>query len=491
MPTRQIASSTLWQLGSQIVMAALSILTVKFVAIGLSKELAGNYNSAYGFLQLFGILADFGLYAVGVREMARAKDRSMVLGALIIIRSVILILSLALALALIWLLPQWQGTPLPLSVSIAALVPFFTLLAGILRTVFQVHYKMQCVFVAEVTQRVITTGLIGLFIVVGIRTSDDTGILYSFLLIGGVGSFVLFLISLIAAGRMEHIRWNADRAVIISILRQSIPFGAAFLCMALYRQLDVTMIALLRPDFEIQNAEYGFVLRMVEMGYIIPTFLLNSVLPTLSERDGRGEGTAVLLGKTLMILLFLGTTAALFCAFWSRPLVQLLTTDAYLSTPETYGSDTALMLMGFPVFLNGLVQYGFYVLLNRGRSKPLITILGCGAVLSIGLNYILIPQYGYIGATITSNIVHVMLAVTLMIAALRTMPVKLPLLSLVKIFLFAWMLGMGLWKFVPLLENEILTVVGLGVASLGIVLLIPLLGIHTMFLERSGTRNIS
>ena len=53
------------------------------------------------------------------------------------------------------------------------------------------------------------------------------------------------------------------------------------------------------------------------------------------------------------------------------------------------------------------------------------------------------------------------------------------------------MLGMGLWKFVPLLENEILTVVGLGVASLGIVLLIPLLGIHTMFLERSGTRNIS
>ncbi|OGJ65925.1 hypothetical protein A3B61_05345, partial [Candidatus Peribacteria bacterium RIFCSPLOWO2_01_FULL_53_10] len=385
MPTRQIASSTLWQLGSQIVMAALSILTVKFVAIGLSKELAGNYNSAYGFLQLFGILADFGLYAVGVREMARAKDRSMVLGALIIIRSVILILSLALALALIWLLPQWQGTPLPLSVSIAALVPFFTLLAGILRTVFQVHYKMQCVFVAEVTQRVITTGLIGLFIVVGIRTSDDTGILYSFLLIGGVGSFVLFLISLIAAGRMEHIRWNADRAVIISILRQSIPFGAAFLCMALYRQLDVTMIALLRPDFEIQNAEYGFVLRMVEMGYIIPTFLLNSVLPTLSERDGRGEGTAVLLGKTLMILLLLGTTAALFCAFWSRPLVQLLTTDAYLSTPETYGSDTALMLMGFPVFLNGLVQYGFYVLLNRGRSKPLITILGCGAVLSIGL----------------------------------------------------------------------------------------------------------
>ena len=61
-------------------MAALSILTVKFVAIGLTKELAGSYNSAYGYLQLFGILADFGLYAVSVREVSKTKDPSKILG---------------------------------------------------------------------------------------------------------------------------------------------------------------------------------------------------------------------------------------------------------------------------------------------------------------------------------------------------------------------------------------------------------------------------
>jgi O-antigen/teichoic acid export membrane protein len=223
---------------------------------------------------------------------------------------------------------------------------------------------------------------------------------------------------------------------------------------------------------------------MVEMGYVIPTFLLNSVLPTLSERDGRGEDTAALLGKTLMILLLLGSTAALFCIFWSRPLVQLLTTDAYLSTPGKYGSDTALMLMGLPVFLNGLVQYGFYVLLNRGRSKSLMMILGSGAILSVGMNYALIPMYGYIGATVTSNIIHMVLAIALMTAALRTMPVKLPLIAFVKIFLFAWVLGMGLWIVAPVLKNEVLTVVGLGIASLGMFVLIPLLGIQKMFVGR-------
>ncbi len=483
MPTKQIASSTLWQLSSQIVMAALSILTVKFVAIGLSKELAGNYNSAYGYLQLFGILADFGLYAVGVREMARAKDRASVLGALMIIRTGILLFSLALALLLVWLLPQWRGTPLPLSVSIAALVPLFTLLAGILRTVFQVHHRMQYVFAAEVTQRIITTGLVALFIIAGVRGSKDTGILYTFLFIGGVGACVLMLISFAAALRFEKIRWHIDRSIIASVLRQSIPFGAAFLCMALYRQFDVTMIALLRPDFEIQNAEYGFVLRMVEMGYVIPTFLLNSVLPTLSEHDDRGEDTRDLLGKTLIVLLLLGTIAALFCIFWSRPLVQLLTTDAYLSTRTKYGSDTALMLMGLPVFLNGLVQYGFYVLLNRGRSKPLVIMLGAAAIISLGMNAVLIPLYGYVGATITSNVIHVLLASTLMIAALRTMPAKLPAHALTKIFLFACVLGTGLWKTAPLLSSEIPTVFGLIAATIAMGIIMFIFRIHTVFLS--------
>ena len=156
MSNRAIATSTLWQIASQCAMAALSILTVKFVAVGLTKELAGYYNSSYGYLQLFGILADFGLYAIAVREVAAAKNRSEVLSGLIILRTLILALSLALSLALVWILPQWKGTPLPLSVTLAAFVPFFTLLAGILRTVFQVTYRMHYGFIAQETQRVIT-----------------------------------------------------------------------------------------------------------------------------------------------------------------------------------------------------------------------------------------------------------------------------------------------------------------------------------------------
>ncbi len=465
MATKQIAASTLWQLASQVIMAALSILTVKFVAIGLTKELAGNYNSAYGFLQLFGILADFGLYAVAVREVSKAKRREDVLGALIIIRSIILFISLAAALIFVWFLPMWKGTPLPLSVTIAALVPFFSLLAGMLRTIFQVYYKMHYVFIAEVVQRIITVSLIGMFIAMGVRGSNDLQILHMFLFIGGIGSFVLFLISLTLGNKLIKIRLSFDRALLMDLTRKAAPFGIAFLCMALYRQFDITLIALLRPDFELQNAYYGFVLRMADMGFIIPTFLLNSTLPQLSENDQKGEDTRSMLGRTFLIVLILGSISFLFSVLWSRPLIQLMTTDAYLSTAARPGSDTALRLLGIPMFLNGFVIYAFYVLLNRHKWRRLVICLMSAAVLSIIANIIVIPSYGFVGAACVSIGIHILLTLVLFPQSLKVMPMHIERRHWMQWLTFSFCLAAFLWMMAPVLTNEITTAIGLVAAT--------------------------
>lgn len=466
MSTKQIASSTLWQLGSQITMAALSIITVKFVAIGLSKELAGNYNSAYGFLQLFGILADFGLYAVAIREVSREEaEREKVLGVLIVIRSCIVVASLSLALLVAWLLPQWNGTPLPIGVTIAAFVPFFTLLAGIIRTVFQVHYKMHFVFLAEVTQRIITTSLIGFFVITGVRNSIDISVYKMFLGFGGFGAFVLFAISVLSGNSLMRIRPHFDWNLMKQLLQKAAPYGIAFFCMALYRQFDITIIAMLRPDFEIQNAYYGFVNRMTDMGFLIPTFLLNSTLPILSERDAKGEDTSALLGKTLLILLILGSVSALFSALWSRPLVQLLTTESYLSTPTQAGSDTALQWMSIPLFLNSFVLYSFYILLTKHKWKQLVMTLLLAAVGSVTINANVIPEYGFMGAVFTSSVVHLFLSIALLPQALHTMPTTLSLQQIGRWLLFVVLLATALHLIRPWLGNELYTAAGLVLMS--------------------------
>lgn len=480
MSSRAIATSTFWQLASQVTMAALSILTVKFVAIGLSQELAGNYNSAYGYLQLFGILADFGLYAVAVREVSKATDRERVLGTLMVLRIIILLLSLVSALILVWALPQWRGTPLPLGVTIAALVPFFTLLAGVVRTVFQIHYKMHYVFIAEVIQRVITVSLIALFIIAGTRNSTDLSVYHAFLFIGGLGAFVLFALSLFFGNKVMKVRMHFDWELLKRLFVRAAPFGLAYLCMALYRQFDITMIALLRPDFEIQNAFYGFVVRMSDMGFIIPTFLLNSTLPILSERDSKGIDTRSLLGKTFLILLILGSISALFSALWARPIMQLLTTESYLSTATAPGSDTALQLISIPLFLNSMVLYSFYVLLNKHAWRRLVATLSIAAIASLILNYFLIPPYGFVGACYTAIIIHIGLVVVLLPQGLSVMPVSLTRKHIAQWATFTVATAALLWLFRGVLTNELTTVIGLTAATVYMIVIGWAIGLHRL-----------
>ncbi|TSC59127.1 MAG: Heteropolysaccharide repeat-containing protein [Candidatus Peregrinibacteria bacterium Greene0416_19] len=421
---RAIAASTLWQMASQIAMAALSILTVKFVAVGLTKELAGNYNTAYGYLQFFGILADFGLYAVAVREVSRAEHPERVLGSLLVLRICILLLSLGSALAVVWIMPAWHGTPLPLSVTIASLVPFFTLLAGMLRTAFQVTHRMRYVFIAEVAQRIVSTATIGVFIVLGVRESADTSVLFIFLAAGGLGAMVLSLLSLVFAKKIMVIRPVWDPVMLRHLFRQAAPYGVAFLCTALYRQFDVTLIARLRPDYEIQNAYYGFVQRMMDMAYLLPTFLLNSTLPVLGERDKSGADARGLLGKVFLAILLLGTVSFLFALLWARPLTQLLTTEQYLSHPGQPGSDTALAILSVSMFMNGIILYSFYALLHRHAWKPLVMTLAAGVIVSLAGNIMLIPPLGFVGAARTSALVHTLLAVLLLPQAMKILPMR-------------------------------------------------------------------
>lgn len=469
---QKIAASTLWQLSSQLTMAALSILSVKFVAMALSLELAGYYNSAYGYLQVFGILADFGLYAVAVREMSRAERKEEVLSALIFLRSIILVLSLGSAVALAWLLPRWSGTPLPLGITLAAFTPFFTLLAGTLRSVFQINYRLHYVFIAEVSQRILTTALLGSIIVLGIRGGTDVRLFYICTFIGGVGALLLLILSWIFSRRLLRptIHWHS--AIIRRLLRSALPFGTAYLLLAFCRHFDLTLIALLREDFQIQNAYYGFVHRIGEMGFLIPTFLLNSILPIVSERRERGEDATALLGKTFLLLLLLGTTAGLFAAFWPRPLIALLTTREYLSTAVSPGADTALRLASVPMFLYGFILFAFYMALVHGEWRRLLITLIVAGSLSLGCNLLLIPQLGFVGAATTAIVVQSLLVSLLLPSTLRHVRPQFPPTAFVRWFVFSLLLAVGLWLTRPFLVNDILTFLGLAGAGavLGVLL---------------------
>jgi O-antigen/teichoic acid export membrane protein len=474
-----IARSTLWQLASQLIMAGLSILSMKFIALSLTKELAGIYNSSYGFLQIFGYIADFGLYAVALREMSTANNHDRVMSSLISVRALTMTIAFSSAILIAWSIPAWRATPLSLAITLAALVPFFTLLAGTMRAVFQVTFRMHWVFIAEVTQRIITASLIGIPVFIGIRESGSTELLYALIAVGGGAAAVLFFISFIEAQRIMPMRWVWDLREIKRLIRLSAPFGIAFLMTALYRQLDTTFIAFLRPDdFDIQNAYYGFVLRMVEMGYLIPTFLLNSALPLVMAEEKRASPDGLLLLRTLLALIIFAIITSAFALCWSRPLIALLTTASYLSTQTHAGSDTAFMIMSVPLFVSAFIQFSFYVLLAHHHTKILTWAMTAAAIFSIALNMYLIPRFGFIGAAATSAVTQTILAIVLWPTTHGLMRQHLSFGLFLRLASFALILTAILYAIAPLLTSAYLTIGGgiiMGVVIMGLLMTTGLL----------------
>ncbi len=480
--TRQIAASTLWQIASQAVMAALSIVTVKLVAVGLTRELAGTYNSAYGYLQFFGILADAGLYAVAVRELSRTKDEGRTLGTLVLLRLIVTAVVFSAAIGIAWSIPSWRESPLSIAITIAAFVPVFTLLAGIQRSVFQTHYRMRPVFTAEVLQRVVTAGLIGGTVAFGVRQSGDPRMAWWFLSVGSIGAFVLLTLSSIFARRIVRIRAVWDPETMKRLLKLALPFGAAYLCMALYRNMDMTLIALLRPDFEIQNALYGFALRANEMAFLIPTFLLNSTLPLVSRRLAEGEDVSALVRRTFITVTLLSLTAGLMAMIWARPLMHLLTTEQYLSTFDAPGADTALFLLGPSMILNGIVLFCFYALLSLGDAKRLTWSLCTAAALSQVLNIMLIPDFGFVGAAVTSLTVHLLIALLLLSTTLRKLRLAEASLERGGLAAYGLLLAIALLMIRPMLVEEWMTGIGILAAGAVSALLVEILGLRRILM---------
>lgn len=465
MSTRKIASSTLWQLLSQGVAVVLGIISIKLVTVALSPALVGNYQTVYAYLQIFGILADFGLYAVAVRELTRAEDKHLALAALFLLRACITFLSLGAAILLGFFL--FRGTPLPLGIAIASFVPFFILLGGMYRAAFQAEYRMREVFIAEFLSKVIPVLLMASLVFSSVRESAALQDYHLFLLFGVAGSLAFFLAILIFARSLSwfdkglsEVFHYSRKEVLQEFARFSkfaMPYGLAFLMTTIYRQSDITLIAILRSDYEIQNAYYGVAMRLAEVGFLLPTLVMNSVLPSIALEDSNLR-SPFFLGKVLFSLLVLGSVVSLTAFFWAKPLILLVSHESYVSDAFGVGAERALMLLSVSIFLSMLITYFFYVLLLVHAWERLLLATSIAAFLSVVLNLFLIPPYGFIGAGMTSILAHTFLAISLAGLTIMKMPVCLRFAQVYQWFAFSLTYAVFLYFTTPLLQNEFLTI---------------------------------
>ncbi len=461
---RKILGNTFIQFGGKIVTAILSVFVLKMISGYLGVAGYGEYTSVYEFLALFGIAADFGIFTITVKEMSKdEKQIPYILGNVLGLRTVLTIITMALAAIAVFLIPQYSGSLIPMGVLIGTFATFFALLNGTVSTVLQVNLKMQYATISLVIGKLISIGYIAL--VVYYLFQDDLSTGFAHLIGAGVlGNLAMFAITSYFVSRFYKIRYRFDYPFWKRIFLTSLPYGVALMLNTVYYRIDILLMRLILPaanevmvngslDYACQqdicaNTEvgiYGVGMRFLDMLIIIPVYFMNSVLPTMTrflEEQKEKINRIVQLSFDFLIATAMPILVGGFIL--ATPIILLISEKDFV-TGELfeYGSDLAVKILMFAMFFSFLNALFGFTLVVLKKQKKLMWINAACVVFNLISNLIVIPQWGFRGAAVTSVLCELFILIFTFIAVKKVLSFKLNFQTAFKVLLSSVTMGVA------------------------------------------------
>lgn len=411
---KKILGNTMAQIAGRAVMAAVSVVILKAASNYLGVSGYGMYTAVYEYLAFFGIMADLGLFTISVREMGKGlRTREFIAGNILGIRMLLALTMLSLAVISVFLIPKYQGTYIPMGVAIASISVYLAILHGTISSVLQVEHKMQWSTLGLVGGKVISMAWM-LAVIYYFFAGDPSQESFNQLMLAGIaGNLFAFLFTAYFALKLTRVRPRFDREYWIEIFKTSAPYGAALVFNMIYFKIASIMLLFMRGPEEV--GLYGIPMRILEILSVIPVYFMNSVLPVLSRYI---QEKSALVGRTIQLsfdFLFMSALPLVVGVFiFAYPIVFLISSPEFLSRLDEgfYGSDIALKILTISMALGYINSLFIYTLIAIGKQSALLWINGAAAFLSIFINFLVIPDYGFRGTAVSSIVIEIFILVS-------------------------------------------------------------------------------
>jgi PST family polysaccharide transporter len=209
-----------------------------------------------------------------------------------------------------------------------------------------------------------------------------------------VGEAWLAAMVLTLWARRSGVRLAADKetgGLIWKLAGESWPLLLSGVAISIYMRIDIVMLRHLAGEGA--AGIYAAAVRISELGYFIPVALASSLLPALLQARARGEAAY---GERLQR--YFDLSAALAYAF-SLPLALVAPWLVRLAYGAAFAPAAAVLVVHIwaAVFVFLGVARGQF-LVNEGLTGFYLVATSAGAILNVGLNFLLIPQAGAVGA---------------------------------------------------------------------------------------------
>lgn len=376
-----------WLLIDKVVRLCIGLVVGVLVARYLGPEKIGLWNYGLAIFTFFSVFSSLGLESVAPRELVQRKQEQLeIVWGVWFLKGMGAILGICFSTLFVFLFKGGDT---------ALLVIVFVLTLGYLfQSLDVVEYLMQ----AKLTQKKsVIVKIVAYLIIAGYKYAliiSDASLLWfaasstlEFLLVA-IGYVYLFSKQNLGKG------WVLPKFKFFKkLLGDSIPFAASALIILLHSRADQVIIAEILGEF--QNGIYSVSIRVYELFVFIPAALTASFLPVLSAQLKEGGKPFVTTLKQLYSLL---TYAALFLTGFLWFLGPWVMDFLYGSEFEGAGSVMQLLGLGlYPTFIG--VATGSYIVV-RNLKKLSLYRSALGLVVSLCLNFLLIPKMGVEGAAV-------------------------------------------------------------------------------------------
>ncbi|HBL10722.1 MAG TPA: flippase [Cyanobacteria bacterium UBA11162] len=398
---RQVISNTSWLLADKIFQMGLGALVGIWVARYLQPKDYGLLTYAITWVALFGAIAQLGLGTIVIRDIARdpaGKDETM--GTAFVLQIIGGILTLILTVGIILLLkPNEILTHWLVGIVATA-------------TIFQAFGTIDYWFQSQLQSKytVVANNLVSLanaFLRVGLIQIKATVIAFAW---ARLAEAILRGIALIVAYRINGNnlrRWKYSFSRAKTLLQESWTLVLAGLAIYIYASSDQVMLgSLLKETTEL--GFYSAAVKISELFNFIPMIIYQSLLPKLVElkKKDRTEYMANFqIYFDLMSLLWIAI--AIPISIFSSYIINLLYGESYAA------SSTILSIYVWAQFGSnfGLARNAYLAVEGKLHISLYLSVIG--AVTNIAINYLLIPSYGALGATIATLITYFLVIVLL------------------------------------------------------------------------------
>ncbi len=222
-----------------------------------------------------------------------------------------------------------------------------------------------------------------------------------------ISQFVsLLLTSYVVRKKFASFSLKFDKRFILSIIRDSLPFGIANFLRMIYQRLDTLLISAFAGFAA--TGWYGAAYRITESMRFIPLVVLNAVFPAMSRLHMQSkEHVKLLYEKTFYYMLIAAV-----------PMAVGLNIVAGRAIPFFYGSQFTPSVIALQLLIVAeallFIHYIMGFLLGAVGKQHLFTIVtACYVAANAVLNLILIPRYSYIGAGAAAVITQAIAVITL------------------------------------------------------------------------------